>query len=129
MAPVYDVVTTSAYPNLDDMPALTLQGKKACWMGKALRLFASNRLSLTQKEKDEAEQDIIDAIDKTLPLILTMIEKYPYFRETGKRMIIEWNAGKVDITEGAKKRNRNTTPLDELKLSNIKQSRKGKGAG
>lgn len=121
MAPVYDVVTTSAYPNLDDIPALLLQGKKAWWMGKALRLFASNRLSLTQKEKDEAERDITNAIDKTLPLVRTMIDKYPYFRETGKRMILEWNAGKIDITEDARKRTIDKTVLDEMKLSNVKK--------
>jgi serine/threonine-protein kinase HipA len=120
MAPVYDVVTTSAYPNMDDMPALTLLGKKAWWMGKALRQFAANRLSLTQKERDEAEHAIVQAIDYILPMIVQMIEKYPFFRETGKRMMIEWASGKIDITEGAKKRlGKKTDVLEEMKLSDV----------
>lgn len=120
IAQVYDVVTTSAYPNMDDMPALTLLGKKAWWVGKTLRLFASSRLSLTQKEKDAAEQAILAAIDKTLLLVVQMIEKYPFFQETGKRMMIEWNSGKIDITEGAKKRTAaNQDVLGEVKLSDV----------
>lgn len=121
MAPVYDVVTTSAYPNMDDMPALTLMGKKAWWMGKSLRQFAANRLSLTQKERDDAERAIVDAIDHTLPLVAQMMERYPFFRETGKHMLIEWNSGKIDITEAAKKRlGKKTDVLDEMKLSDVK---------
>lgn len=124
IAPVFDVVTTSAYPDVDDMPALTLQGKKTWWMGKALRLFASNRLSLAQKEKDEAERDIVNAIDTVLPLLRKMIKKYPHFRETGKRMVLEWSAGKIDITEDAKKRLIDKTVLSEMKLSDVKHKNK-----
>ncbi len=123
IAPVYDVVTTSAYPNIDDMPALTLQGKKMWWMGKTLRQFASSRLSLTKREVDEAERAIVKGIDKVFPLLVQMMEKYPFFRETGKRMMLEWSCGKTDITEGAKKRIGNTKEvLEEMKLSDVKSS-------
>ena len=125
LAPVYDVVTTSAYPHLEDKPALTLQGKKAWWMGKQLRQLATTRLSLISRDLDEAESSIHHAIDQTLPLVSKMIERFPYFRETGKRMLIEWDIGKQNITLGAKKRVRlETTVLDEMKLSDAKVQKK-----
>jgi len=126
LAPVYDVVTTSAYPHLEDKPALTLHGKKACWMGKQLRQLATTRLSLTSRDLDEAESNIHHAIDQILPLVSNMIERFPYFRETGKRMLIEWDKGKQDIALSAKKRvSSETTVLEEMTLSDVKvQKRK-----
>ncbi|MDY7540708.1 hypothetical protein QN372_20360 [Undibacterium sp. RTI2.1] len=59
-------------------------------MGKQLRQLATTRLSLLSRDLDEAENSISRAIGQTLPLVSTMIERYPYFRETGKRMLIEW---------------------------------------
>ncbi|SFN90831.1 serine/threonine-protein kinase HipA [Formivibrio citricus] len=118
LAPVYDLVTTSAYPAMDDMPALTLQGRKVWWAGKQMRLLASNRMTLTAAEKDEAQAAIIAAIDATLPLLGEMAERYPYFRETAKRMAIEWESGKLDIQENARKRlQKDKTILEKLKLS------------
>lgn len=125
LAPVYDVVTTSAYPHLEDKPALTLQGKKAWWMGKQLRQLASTRLSLLSRDLEEIEQRIHQAIDQTLPLVAEMMERFPYFRETGKRMLVEWTYGKQDITLAAKKRliSANTV-LEDMKLSDMKVPKK-----
>jgi hypothetical protein len=98
-------------------------------MGKALRQFAANRLSLTQKERDDAERAIVEAIDQTLPVVVQMMERYPFFRETGKRMLIEWDSGKLDITEAAKKRlGKKTDVLDEMKLSDVKVQKKKNAA-
>lgn len=125
LAPVYDVVTTSAYPHLEDKPALSLQGKKAWWMGKQLRLLGSTRLSLLSRDLDEAEQSIYQAIELVTPILLEMIERFAYFRDTGKRMLLEWNTGKRDITVTAKKRVKTDTEiLDDLKLSDVKPQKK-----
>lgn len=125
LAPIYDVVTTSAYPHLEDKPALSLQGKKAWWMGKQLRLLGTTRLSLLARDLDEAELKIQLAIDQVTPLVSAMIERYSYFRETGKRMLVEWSAGKQDITAAAKKRVKaEATVLDDFKLSDVKTRKK-----
>jgi serine/threonine-protein kinase HipA len=47
LAPVYDVVTTSAYPHLEDKPALTLQGKKSLVDGKATPATCKHTLVFT----------------------------------------------------------------------------------
>ncbi|MFZ6846078.1 type II toxin-antitoxin system HipA family toxin [Undibacterium sp. RuTC16W] len=125
LAPVYDIVTTSAYPHLEDRPAMTLQGKKAWWMGKQLRTFGATRLSLLTRDLDDAELNIHHAIDQTFPLISLMIERYPYFRDTGKRMLLEWTNGKQDITASAKKRAASDRAiLDEMTLSDVKTQKK-----
>lgn len=125
IAPVYDVVTTSAYPHLEDKPALSLQGKKAWWMGKQLRLLGSTRLSLLARDLDAVEQSIHQAIDQVTPILLEMIARYAYFRETGKRMLLEWSAGKKDITADAKKRvGIEVDVLDGGRLSDVKKRKK-----
>lgn len=125
LAPVYDVVTTSAYEHLEDKPALSLQGKKTWWMGKQIRLMGSTRLSLLSGDLDEAEQSIHHAIEMLKPTVLEMIERYPYFRETGKRMLLEWEAGKQDITIGANKRVKiENKALEDLRLSDVKKQKK-----
>jgi serine/threonine-protein kinase HipA len=125
LAPVYDLVSTSAYPAMDDMPALSLQGRKVWWVGKQMRLLASTRLTLTAAEKDEAERAIFAAIDATMPQLAEMAERYPFFRDVGKRMAIEWASGKQDIQENAKKRaQKDKGILEALKLSDDKGSKK-----
>lgn len=125
LAPIYDVVTTSAYPHLEDKPALSLLGKKAWWMGKQLRLLGTTRLSLLARDIDEVELKIHQAIDHVMPVLVAMIERYPYFRETGKRMLVEWSSGKQDITATAKKRVKSKTDvLEDYKLSDVKIRKK-----
>lgn len=125
IAPVYDVVTTSAYPQFEDKPALSLQGKKAWWMGTQLRLLGSTRLSLLARDLDAVEQSIHQAIDQVTPILLEMIARYAYFRETGKRMLLDWSAGKKDITADAKKRvGIEVDVLAGGRLSDVKKQKK-----
>lgn len=125
LAPSYDLVTTSAYPAMDDMPALSLQGRRVWWSGKQMRLLASTRMTLTASEKDEAQEAIIAAIDATMPYLVEMADRYPFFRDTGKRMAVEWESGKLDIQESAKKRaQKDKSALERLKLSDDNNNKK-----
>jgi len=48
LAPVYDIVTVTAYPeHVDDIPGLTIAGKKVWPAGKLFRQYGAGRLSLT----------------------------------------------------------------------------------
>jgi len=47
------------------------------------------------------------------------------FRDTGKRMLIEWDSGKLDIGKDAKKRlAKKADVLEEMKLSDVKPKMK-----
>jgi serine/threonine-protein kinase HipA len=99
LAPVYDVVTVTAYPDYaSDLPALTLSGKKVWRSGKLLQQYGAVRLSLTASQMSICVEEVSTAIAETAPLVRRHADAYPAFREVGKRMLTAWEAGMLDIT-------------------------------
>jgi len=99
LAPVYDIVTVTAYPeHADDIPGLTIAGKKVWWAGKLLRQFGAGRLSLTAAQMNHCIEAVQTAITETAPQVGELADAYPEFREIGKRMLTEWEQGALDIT-------------------------------
>ena len=64
MAPVFDVVTTTAYLR-HDVPALSLAGTKKWWPRKTLERFALSHLSLSIGEINEIATRLADAVMQT----------------------------------------------------------------
>jgi serine/threonine-protein kinase HipA len=99
LAPVYDVVTVTAYSDhQNDIPGLTLAGKKVWRTGKLLHQFGAVRLSLTAPQMAACVEEVTTAIAETAPVVREHIDAYPEFREIGKRMLAEWERGSLDIT-------------------------------
>jgi serine/threonine-protein kinase HipA len=99
LAPVYDIVTVTAYPeHVGDIPGLTLAGKKVWRAGKFLRQYGAGRLSLTSAQMTHCIEAVQTAITDTAPQVRELADTYPEFREIGKRMLIEWQQGALDIT-------------------------------
>jgi serine/threonine-protein kinase HipA len=99
LAPVYDVVTVTAYSGYqDDIPGLTLGGKKVWPIGKLLHQFGAVRLSLTAPQMAACVEEVTTAIAETAPAVREYTGTYPEFRELGKRMLTEWEKGALDIT-------------------------------
>jgi len=92
MAPVYDVVTTTAYIK-SDVPALTLDGTKKWWPRKMLERFAINHLSMSNSHVDETIERLADAVMETRQLIPGYITDHPEFREVGENMMSIWEDG------------------------------------
>lgn len=92
MAPVYDVVTTTAYIK-SDIPALTLDGTKKWWPRKTLERFAINHLSMSKSNIDETIERLADAVMETRQLIPEYITDHPDFREVGENMMSIWEEG------------------------------------
>ena len=98
LAPVYDVLTVTVYDRwANDIPALTLEGKKVWACGKSLQRFAAQRLGLSPQQRTVALESVETALQATFPDIKQYAEKYPYFRETAKRMLNEWETGLAGI--------------------------------
>lgn len=115
LAPVYDVVTVSAYPQYEDQPpALTLAGRKVWEIGKLLHLYGATRLSLPKNEMAVCLDDVSNAIEKLIPEVTKYVNAYPTFRETAKRMLNEWEKGLLDIQPNVKARPR---MVNELRIS------------
>lgn len=92
LAPVYDVVTTTAYIK-NDVPALTLAGTKKWWPRKMLAQFAVAHLSLPAKTVSAVFSRMAEAVTETRAMIPGYITLHPEFREIGDRMMAVWNEG------------------------------------
>jgi serine/threonine-protein kinase HipA len=128
LAPVYDIVTVTAYPeHVGDIPGLTLAGKKVWRAGKFLRQYGAGRLSLTSAQMTHCIEAVQTAIMDTAPQVRELADAYPEFREIGKRMLAEWEQGALDITPAvtAKSRVRETLKRS-VGLSDTRKPRKVK---
>jgi serine/threonine-protein kinase HipA len=92
LAPVYDVVTSSAYIK-NDVPALTLAGTKKWWPRKMLERFAITHLSLPAGTVSAIFSRMAEAVTETQAMIPGYITAHPEFREIGERMMDLWNEG------------------------------------
>jgi serine/threonine-protein kinase HipA len=96
LAPVYDVVTTTAYIR-KDVPALSLAGTKKWWPRKVLEKFAVTHLSLPVGTIAEVFNRIAEAVTETEKMVPGYIADHPEFREIGERMMTEWREGFSDL--------------------------------
>lgn len=92
MAPVFDIVTTTAYLR-HDVPALSLAGTKKWWSRKVLERFAMVHLSLTIGEINQTIERLTDAVMETRQMIPEYIADHPEFCEVGEDMMEIWEDG------------------------------------
>jgi len=92
LAPVYDVVTTTAYIR-KDVPALSLSGTKKWWPRKVLERFAVAYLFLKGGTVSATFSRMAEAVTETRGMIPGYIAEHPEFREIGERMMAEWDEG------------------------------------
>ena len=92
LAPVYDVVTTTAYIK-KDVPALTLAGTKKWWPRKTMERFAVEHLSLPVGTVSTTFNRLAEAVTETRGIIPGYMAEHPEFREIGELIMAEWNEG------------------------------------
>ncbi len=92
LAPVYDLVTTSVYLAKDTM-ALTLNGTTRWPSAKELRKLGETRLAISPSRTKQILERIDEAISRTSADVRAYIKQQPEFRETGERMLEEWENG------------------------------------
>jgi serine/threonine-protein kinase HipA len=93
LAPVYDVVTTAIYIAKDTM-ALTLNGSTKWPSAKKLRELGMMRLESTASRIKQIFDRIGDAMSQTSVEIRTYMKDHASFRETGEKMLQEWEKGR-----------------------------------
>lgn len=92
LAPVYDLVTTTAYiPK--DVPALSLAGTKKWWSRKMLEKFAVAHLALPVGKVGRILEEIAESVTDTRRELLAYKDDHPDFHEVGGRMVAAWDAG------------------------------------
>lgn len=91
-APLYDVVTTTAYIR-NDVPALSLAGTKKWWSQKLLEQFAVTHLSMPVRAIRDVFDHVAEAVRETERMIPGYVAEHPEFREIGERMMTQWDQG------------------------------------
>lgn len=92
LAPVYDIVTTTAYlPK--DVPALSLAGTKKWWQRKTLEQFAVAQLALPVGRVTQLVEAVSEAVADTRPLLAAYSKDTPSFRQIGEAMLASWESG------------------------------------
>lgn len=100
LAPVYDIVTTTAYLR-KDVPALHLAGTKKWWSRKILERFAVRSLSLSARQTTRIIERVAEAVLEAATLIPPYIREHPDFEEIGDRMLSIWRAGVDTFAQSA----------------------------
>lgn len=92
MAPVYDMVTTTAYIQ-NDVPALSLAGTKKWWSRKMLENFAVAHLFLPVGKIGQIFEQVADAVMAARRMIPGHCADHPEFCDVGERMMAIWESG------------------------------------
>jgi serine/threonine-protein kinase HipA len=97
LAPMYDVVTTSAYLPQDQM-ALTLDGRPNWPNREMLRNLGRTRTNLSESQIGVVLQRTLDAISDTARQMAQYAKDRPEFEETFRRMKSSWDDGARSLT-------------------------------
>ncbi|HBA88235.1 MAG TPA: type II toxin-antitoxin system HipA family toxin [Geobacter sp.] len=100
LAPVYDIVTTTAYLQ-HDIPALHLAGTKKWWPRKVLEKFALQSLSLSPRLANEIIARVAESVLEVSRSISPYIHDHPEFAEVGNRMLLVWQQGVGEFAHSA----------------------------
>jgi serine/threonine-protein kinase HipA len=93
-SPVYDMVTTQAYPRYaSNPPALSIEGRKTWMPGTTLSRFFGTRLNIPAAEYERMVEALCDAAVDTGKEVIAAAKKRPEWRSVAKNMVHAWNDG------------------------------------
>src|SRR5262249_23235106 len=95
LAPIYDLVTTSAYVSKDSL-ALTLNGTTQWPAAKELQRLGATTGGGTAGTIRQSLERIDSAIQETATDVRSYIKQHPEFAAIGERMMQEWEAGSAN---------------------------------
>ena len=102
LAPVYDIVTTTAYLK-NDVPALTIEGRKIWWPRKTLEKFAIVHLSIAPAKAREIIDRVVDAVEEMREAVRRYSADHPSFMPVGDGMLAAWREGVDGLAAHQKK--------------------------
>ncbi len=100
LAPVYDMLTTSVYPDhRDSPPGIAFMGKKTWLPGKNLGKFLAGHFGIALREQATLVEQISDAVSDVAPAVRAAMEEHAGFREIGKRLLNAWAQGVCELRD------------------------------
>lgn len=96
--PVYDIVTTQAYPRFAlSPPGLSIEGRKTWTPGKSLEQFFNVRLGIPPSDYTQMVERVCDSAVEAGREIIQAQKREPRWHETAKQMLYAWNEGMKSV--------------------------------
>lgn len=94
LSPVYDMLTTAVYAGYQhNPPGIAFMGKKTWTPGKTLGAFITSTFGIPLKAQTTIIEQLSDAVSDTASAVREAMRRHPEFSDTGKRMLLCWQAG------------------------------------
>lgn len=98
--PVFDIVTTQAYPRYaQNPPGISIGGRKTWAAGKSLQTFFNTRLGITPKRYSEMVESLCDSAVMVGKEIIEASKNDPRWHPITKQMLHAWNEGMASLRD------------------------------
>lgn len=92
--PVYDLVTTQAYPRYAaNPPGLSVEGRQAWAVGRTLERFFKSRLGIAPKQYAEMVERLCESAVEVGREVIEAARNEPRWHTVAKQMVYAWNEG------------------------------------
>ncbi|WP_345790641.1 type II toxin-antitoxin system HipA family toxin [Brenneria salicis] len=96
--PVYDIVTTQAYPRYaTNPPGLSVEGRQAWAVGKTLERFCKARLGIAPRQYTEMVERLCESAIEVGKEVIEAAKNEPRWHTVAKQMVYAWNDGMASL--------------------------------
>jgi serine/threonine-protein kinase HipA len=96
--PVYDIVTTQAYPRYAaNQPGLSIEGRKTWAPGDSLEKFFNTRLGIAPRDYAERIERLCESAVEVGREIIAAARNEPRWHVVAKQMLHAWNEGTASL--------------------------------
>lgn len=96
--PVYDVVTTQAYPRYAaNPPGLSIDGRQSWAVGKTLERFFKARLGISTRQYAEMVEHLCESAVEVGQEVIEAARNEPRWHTIAKQMVHAWNEGMASL--------------------------------
>jgi serine/threonine-protein kinase HipA len=96
--PIYDIVTTQAYPRYAaNPPGLSIEGRKTWAPGKSLEKFFNVRLGIAPRHYTDMVERLSESAVVVGCEVIEAAKNEPRWREVAKQMVHAWNDGMMSL--------------------------------
>lgn len=101
--PIYDIVTTQAYPRYaKSPPGLSIEGRQTWAAGKALQRFFNTRLGIAPRDYADMVERLCESAVEVGAEVIEAARNEPRWRSVAKQMVHAWNEGMVSLRDPKK---------------------------
>lgn len=103
LSPVYDIVTTQAYPRFaNNPPSLSIDGRQTWAPGKTLQRFFNTRLGISPRDYSDMVERLCESAVEVGAEVIEAAKNAPEWRPLAKQMVHAWNEGMASLRDPKK---------------------------